>query len=52
MDFRCVFGMGESENCCIILNVYAPSNLGAKKSWWGVGILVAKRKLRADMWCV
>ncbi|MCI12468.1 reverse transcriptase, partial [Trifolium medium] len=42
---------GEKNLRCIVLNVYAPCNLEAKKQLW-VELLVAKRIYLADLWCI
>jgi exonuclease III len=42
---------GEAKIRCIIINVYAPCNLAAKKQLW-VEILVARWSYVCDHWCI
>ncbi|WJX38360.1 hypothetical protein P8452_26031 [Trifolium repens] len=46
-----VLEWGEKNIRCIVLNVYAPCNLEAKKQLW-VDLIVARRTHMADLWCM
>jgi exonuclease III len=42
---------GERKTTCVVVNVYAPCNLVAKRQLW-VELLVLKRTYVADTWCI
>jgi exonuclease III len=42
---------GEQKKTCVILNVYAPCNVVAKRQLW-VELLVARRTYVAETWCI